>query len=495
MRRSAGLARTTTKLAGAALGLLALAAGTPPAQAVYVNPDGIGQVLLFPYYTVQSGQSTLLTLSNGSARGKIVQVNFREGYNGRLALSIDVVLAPKDTWTANVFAPSEDGGAAVTTSDTGCTIPALPTVGSGASARLQASFTDTDFSGLNADGGSPLLSRTREGYIEVVERAELDGALAEAVVGGRCQAFQPLPPEADSPDILPPAGALRGSFAIVDVPQGTLLGGNATALEGFATKPLYLNNNTRLENVDTLALPDNGTANVVAQIDLGGRLLSIPFPAARKLEALSAVLMTDALRSDYSSETGLGSSTAWVLSAPTKRFHTDLQRHRSGLAPYLRFFNESEDWASCVPFEAKLHDREGNRRELSIEVTFPEPPPRPPLFHALCHATDVIAIGPSVQTPVGSSQLRSQVAASDAQVQNGVFELQLGYNRLRTARTNLELIPDQLALVGLPVIALQAQKYINGNVTPGMLANYTLARPLVSTVSCRGPHEEAVPCP
>lgn len=493
MRRSAGLARNTTKLAGAALGLLALAAGTPPAQAVYVNPDGIGQVLLFPYYTVQSGQSTLLTLSNGSARGKIVQLNFREGYNGRLALSIDVVLAPKDTWTANVFAPSEDGGAAVTTSDTGCTIPALPTVSSGASARLQASFTDVDFSGLNADGGSAQLSRTREGYIEVVERAELDGALAEAVVGGRCQAFQPLPPEADSPDILPPAGALRGSFAIVDVPQGTLLGGNATALEGFATKPLYLNNNTRLENVDTLALPDNGTAEVVAQIDLGGRLLNIPFPAARKLEALSAVLMTDALRSDYSSETGLGSSTAWVLSAPTKRFHTDLQRHRNGLAPYLRFFNESEDRASCVRFDALLLDRDGLPQNLTAETG--QPPPRQRPAHALCYATDVVAIGSSTQTPVGSSQLLTRVEATNALAQNGVLHLQLGFNSIRTARTNLELIADQLALVGLPVITLQAQKYINGNVTPGMLANYTLARPLVSTVSCRGPHEEAVPCP
>lgn len=491
MRRPAGLAPNTITSA-AALGLLALAAAAPPAQAVYVNPDGIGQVLLFPYYTVQSGQSTLLTLSNGSARGKIVQVNFREGYNGRLALSLDVVLAPKDSWTANVFAPADDGGAAVTTSDTSCTIPALATVGGGASARLQANFGNADFSTVNADGGGAQLSRTREGYVEVIERAELDGALAEAVVAGRCLSFQPLPPEADNVDLLPPAGNLRGSFAIVDVPQGTLLGGNATALEGFATKPLYLNNNTRLENVDTLALLDNGTADVVAQIDVGGRLLNIPYPGARRLEALSAILMTDALRSDYSSETGLGSSTAWVFSAPTKRFHTDLQRHRIGLAPYLRFFNESEDRASCVPFEAQLHDREGRRQTLAEPG---QPVPRQRLPQSLCNATDVIAVGPSTQTPVGSSQLLARVASTEAQAQNGVLQLQLGYNVIRTARTSLEGIPDQLALVGLPVITLQAQKYINGNVTPGMLANYTLARPLMSVVSCRGPHEEAVPCP
>lgn len=475
----------------AALGLLALTAAAPPAQAVYVNPDGIGQVLLFPYYTVQSGQSTLLTLSNGSARGKIVQVNFREGYNGRLALSLDVVLAPKDSWTANVFAPGEDGAAALTTSDTSCTIPALATVGSGTSARLQATFTNADFSNSNGDGGGTQLSRTREGYIEVVERAELDGALAEAVVAGRCLSFLPLPPEADNVDLLPPAGALRGSFAIVDVPQGTLLGGNATALEGFATRPLYLNNNTRLENVDTLALLDNGTADVIAQIDLGGRLLNLPYPGPRRLEALSAILMTDALRSDYSSETALGSSTVWVLSAPTKRFHTDLLRHRSGLAPYLSFFGESQERASCVPFEAQLHDREGQRQPL---VEAAPPAPRQLVPQALCHATDVIAVGASPQTPVGSSQLLSRVAASAAQ-QNGVLQLQLGYNLIRTARTSLDGIPDQLALVGLPVITLQAQKYINGNVTPGMLANYTLARPLMTTVSCRGPHEEAVPCP
>ena len=89
------------------------------------------------------------------------------------------------------------------------------------------------------------------------------------------------------------------------------------------------------------------------------------------------------------------------------------------------------------------------------------------------------------------------VAVEDvvADVRLLVAELLLGYNSFRTARTSLEGIPDQLALVGLPVITFQAQKYINGNVTPGMLANYTLARPLLSLVSCRGPHEEAVPCP
>ena len=37
---------------------------TGAAQAVNLNPDGLGQVLIYPYYTVNAGQQTLLSLVN-----------------------------------------------------------------------------------------------------------------------------------------------------------------------------------------------------------------------------------------------------------------------------------------------------------------------------------------------------------------------------------------------------------------------------------------------
>ncbi|HET8943027.1 MAG TPA: cell surface protein, partial [Rudaea sp.] len=74
-----------------------------PARAVYLNPRGMGQVLLYPYYTVNAHQNTLLSVINASDVGKVVHVRFREGYNGRDVLDFNVFLSPYDVWTAAVF--------------------------------------------------------------------------------------------------------------------------------------------------------------------------------------------------------------------------------------------------------------------------------------------------------------------------------------------------------------------------------------------------------
>jgi hypothetical protein len=52
------------------------AAGT--AEAVYLNPNGTGQVLVYPYYTVQSSGgaswNTYLSVVNTTTRAKAVKV-------------------------------------------------------------------------------------------------------------------------------------------------------------------------------------------------------------------------------------------------------------------------------------------------------------------------------------------------------------------------------------------------------------------------------------
>src|SRR5450432_4672902 len=79
------------------------------ASAVNLNPDGLGQVLLYPYYTVNSGQNTLLSVVNTTAIGKAVKVRFLEGYNSREVLDFNLFLSPFDVWTAEVFSLSDAG--------------------------------------------------------------------------------------------------------------------------------------------------------------------------------------------------------------------------------------------------------------------------------------------------------------------------------------------------------------------------------------------------
>ena len=58
------------------------------ASAVNLNPDGLGQVLIYPYYTVNEGVagnnlSTMFSVVNTTDQGKAVKVRFVEGYNSR----------------------------------------------------------------------------------------------------------------------------------------------------------------------------------------------------------------------------------------------------------------------------------------------------------------------------------------------------------------------------------------------------------------------------
>src|SRR5262245_36140287 len=88
---------------GTALGLVALSVFATAADAVRLNPDGTGQVLLFPYYTTRGGNQTIFTIVNQSDRYKALNVRLNEGRNGRAALTFNLYLSPHDTWTGTLF--------------------------------------------------------------------------------------------------------------------------------------------------------------------------------------------------------------------------------------------------------------------------------------------------------------------------------------------------------------------------------------------------------
>src|SRR6185312_2636093 len=205
---------------------------------VALNPRGTGQVLIYPYYTVNAGQDTLLTLVNATGIAKVVRVRFLEGYNGRAAFSTYVFLSAHDVWTAAISEVADDDGAKIATADASCTFPAMPT--------HTASFTSDDYTGTNDDGGPTSITRTREGEIEIIEAGDIvPGSAAEAAVthvqngvpGGGVPpctfatdaGAQPI----DLADLAAPTGGLYGSGAIVNVLQGTFFAYAATALDGF----------------------------------------------------------------------------------------------------------------------------------------------------------------------------------------------------------------------------------------------------------------------
>ncbi len=147
---------------------------TGVAEAVHVNPDGLGQVLIYPYYTARqtpataqfpnAQYNTLLSVVNSTASAKAVKVRFLESVDSREVLDFNLYLSHNDVWTAGVV-PTSDGAGFVTY-DKSCTTPAL-------TAGTVYPFSASQFSGSNNDGGDSSLDRTREGYIEIIEMGDI----------------------------------------------------------------------------------------------------------------------------------------------------------------------------------------------------------------------------------------------------------------------------------------------------------------------------------
>ena len=97
-------------LTAAVLAGLAGAAGIAgTAQAVNLNPDGLGQLLIYPYYTVKDNNNTLLSVVNTTDSAKAVKVRFKEGYNSREVLDFNLYMSPFDVWTAAVVSDGAEG--------------------------------------------------------------------------------------------------------------------------------------------------------------------------------------------------------------------------------------------------------------------------------------------------------------------------------------------------------------------------------------------------
>src|SRR5688572_11607885 len=73
---------------------LAIALFPPAAPAVSLSPDGLGQALIYPYYTVRSAGGnafhTYLSVGNSTSESKALRVRIREGRNGRHALDLNL---------------------------------------------------------------------------------------------------------------------------------------------------------------------------------------------------------------------------------------------------------------------------------------------------------------------------------------------------------------------------------------------------------------------
>lgn len=280
------------------------------AGAVTHDPGGVGQALIFPYYTVQSAGgnafNTYISIVNRRAEEKAVRVRFREGRASREVLSFNLFLARNDVWTG-ALVPS-GAGTRLISMDVSCTDPPM-----GMDPGLE--FRNTAYSGVLVDGFGEGLDRTREGFVEVLEMATLTGASADAVLhrasGAPAGCALVRPP--NTPEVARPVGGLSGTLTLINVNSGLDFTVNAEALAELASRPYYRPAGD--------AYPDFAAAEIdpVSAVVANGQMYRSVW--SRPVDAVSAALMRSEWITEYVLDQGSASLTDVVLTLPTRHLH------------------------------------------------------------------------------------------------------------------------------------------------------------------------------
>ena len=440
------------------------------ANAVELNPDGLGQVLIYPYYTVNAGQTTVLSVVDTTNLAKAVKVRFLEGYNSQEVLDFNLFLSAYDVWTANVFALSATGGGNVLTDDKSCTNP-----------DLRSRPTKLPDGRSYEASGPKGLDRTREGHIELIEMATIaaGSALESAVthVNGTpddCSVARSV--QATDAALLPPSGGLFGSGTIVNPAIGTIYAYNADAIDGFyavGTGNLFSGSSSVIPSL-AQAQTDATTAVAFnyATASSGGSNLVVTstYALANAIDAVSSVFTASSINNEYVIEAASGSESEWIVTFPTKRFYVN---GATPIAPFTKVFTTAS--YSCAVVGIQYFDREEQTTFLVDD--FSPPPTIQP--SSLCYeaqaitfqnAADYVA-GNGVGKVLGSKLTTNVDPRGNGGFQSGWMSLNLDPGAEPHA---LRASLDGDVFHGLPVTGFLAVNYINANNgAPGVLANYS----------------------
>ncbi|HEX4332219.1 MAG TPA: hypothetical protein VH040_08775 [Usitatibacter sp.] len=356
-------------------------------MAVRLDPDGLGQALIYPYYTVRASNgnawNTALSVVNTRANAKVVKVRFREGKHARVVWEANVYLGPNDVWTAGVVLGS-DGAPHLASADRSCIDPPLSASDGGA-------FSTAAFSGAAGDGAGSGTDRLLEGFAEVIEMGTLTGATAAAVT------MQPGPPSTfncalvtgigKTRGIANPEGGLSGSAFLINVNSGLSVPYHPIALADLTAEPFYSDvgapgtdyDSPQVTPLSIVTIPPS-SANGFGSSPSGYLLRS---NWNRGVDAVSAVLMTATIHNEFVLDSMTASNTDWIVTLPTARFYVD---GAATSGPFDKVFGPS---GACEEIDGSTFNRE-QAIEDTGDVGFPEPPPLPPP-PALCWAANAVS--------------------------------------------------------------------------------------------------------
>ncbi len=486
---------TTAVLAG----LTGMAGMVSVSNAVNLNPDGLGQVLLYPYYTARGGNDTFISIVNTTDNAKSVKVRFLETLNSREVLDFNLYMSAFDVWVAAITG-TEDGGGQILIPDSSCTVPYffgndVLEDGETELDRLgQADFFAFGYTGTLADGATGDIERTASGYVEVIEMGTLfdieensataathglvtiDGVTvprpsncAQLVdawtdIGGN--GFVPATGdgywiEDELVDHEAPSGGIFGAGTIINVAEGTMFSYTAEAIDAFSSNVLHTNPGS--------ILPDLNSGDSTSNVFINGVVNTQSWEDG--VEAVSATVLYNTLMNEYVVEPGIGAQSEWVVNFPTKRFYVD-----SVFAidvPPVDPFTSVFDGEACEEVQFQFWDREEAPSNPIIVGPIPSPPPPGPPGaepFELCFEANVIRFADGDSAPDATEILKEPRFTTFPVLDQGFTS---GWVRFDFSDYQTRPSEAGVVYVGFPTIGFWTNTFSNGVLDGGtVLRNY-----------------------
>lgn len=487
-------------------------------NAVNVNPDGTGQVLIYPYYTANAGNQTILSVVNTTNVGKAVKVRFLEGRNSREVLDFNLFLSREDVWTAAIL---NLGGAtsagSILTFDTSCTAPLFSSAGT----TTASGVAYVDFRNqLYTDDveGTTGLDRTREGHFEIIEMATIlnagplglsithvsgtdrppatatTGCAVVAATAGVGPFF--AGPGSAVPSIGLPTGGLFGGAAVLNVANGTYTNYAATALDGFwsGTEIGYSAPDSlfpSLTNVAPASLVFSNGRIISSTWGNNAVFDSLNQTLGQRVDAISALFMSDTLLNEYTTETALNAASEWVITYPTKRYYVNDFVTAAGapaaLPPFTRPYVSGQACEAMVFSSWNREEFTQNQNCITNPTApgcgfSPPTPGAPP--SALCFETNVLSFNQTITNIANGTTSPSKILGS-VHTRNIVTPSvtpgsKAGWTRVQQAITapggatvrRTRFSVEGHRFLGLPSVGFWAISVENNNATPGVKGFY-----------------------
>lgn len=302
--------------------------------AITVAQNGVGHINVLPYYSVQNGNTTLISIANtDEVNGKAVKVRFRGAQFSDDVFDFQVFLSPADVWTAAV---TLDGTVArLATSDKSCTLPV----------SVNQQFVTARLLDANKAQG------TREGYVEIINMGDIvtGGTAAQTALFTATKHVNGVAPCTSatligtgvepndlSLSLSAPTSGLTSFATIINVASSKAFTIPGTALVQSAAVPVRYARQANL-TTGTLSFPliafdaattadsvfNTATGNVrMYEFDLPD--LSTPYGTANvtaQLAELQGILAKASVVTEYATDDSILASTDVVLSQPTRRYY------------------------------------------------------------------------------------------------------------------------------------------------------------------------------